>query len=172
MLATVRLVVPVFEMVSTFCACVFTATVPKFKLPLRAIVGPTPVPDTGSVFGPVVADELTVNVPLYTCAAVGENLMNAVTVLPTGTEVVVKVVLKPAGRLMLDTFNVVLPALEIVMESCAEEPTRTLPKLKLPLTAMAFTFGAALTICAGNPRITAIPRTRAKENNLWDDGVD
>jgi hypothetical protein len=64
MLATFKFVVPVFEMVSTFCKLPFTGTLPKFKLPARAIVGPTPDPDTGSDFVPLVADELTVAVPV------------------------------------------------------------------------------------------------------------
>ena len=80
MLATVRFVVPVFEMVSTFCEVAPTATLPKLKLPARAIVGPTPVPDIGRDLVPLVADELTVAVPAYDCAAAGENLINAVTV--------------------------------------------------------------------------------------------
>src|SRR5262245_49557275 len=115
MLATVKFVVPGFEMVSTFCKLEFTGTLPKLKLPARAIAGPTPVPDTGRVLWPVVAEELTVTVPVYDWAAVGENRMNAVTVFPTGIEAVVKVVLKPAGRVMLDTFNVAMPALEMVI---------------------------------------------------------
>src|SRR5262249_11351598 len=126
--------------------------------------------DAGSDFVPLVADELTVTVPLYAFAAVGENVMSAVTLPPTGIDAVVKVVLKPAGRVMLDTFNVVAPALEMVIDSCAEEPTRTLPKLKLPLTAMAFTLGAALAIC-GSARIAPIPRTRANEDSLWNNAV-
>jgi len=95
---------------------------------------------------PLVADELTVTVPLYDCAAVGENRINAVTVLPTGIEAVVKVVLKPAGRVMLDTFNVVAPALEMVIDNCAEEPTRTLPKLKLPALIVNWGLGAATLV--------------------------
>ena len=72
--------------------------------------------------------------------------MNAVTLPPTGTEAVVKVVLKPGGTVMLETLRVAAPAFEMVMESCGEEPTSTLPKAKFPLTAMAFNFGAALAI--------------------------
>jgi hypothetical protein len=171
MLATVKFVVPGFEIVSTFCELELTGTLPKFKLPARAIAAPTPVPDAGSDFVPLVADELTVTVPLYDCGAVGENWINAVAVPLTGIEAVVKVVLKPAGSVMLDTFNVAVPALEMVIDSCAEEPTRTLPKFKLPLTAMAFTLGAALTICGDNVRITTIPRTRANEDSFWENGL-
>ena len=75
-------------------------------------------------------------------------------------EAVVNVVLKPAGTVMLETFKVAVPALDMVMDNCAEEPTKTLLKLKLPLTAMALSLGAALAVCAEhtrNARIAIIP---------------
>lgn len=64
MLWTVKFVVPVLEMVSTFCALVPTDTLPKLKLPAKPIVCPMPVPETGSDFVPLVAEELTVTVPV------------------------------------------------------------------------------------------------------------
>lgn len=85
--------------------------------------------------------------------------MNALVVFPTAIEAVVKVVLKPAGREMLETLKVVEPALEMVIESCVEEPTSTLLKFKLPVTAMALTLGAALANCVEivrNARISTI----------------
>ena len=93
-------------------------------------------------------------------------MMKAVVVFPMAIDAVVKVVLKPLGRLMLETLSVVEPALEMVMESWAEEPTNTLLKLKLPLTAMARTLGAALAICAESVRNARISTIRTNGVNF------
>jgi hypothetical protein len=97
--------------------------------------------------------------------------MNAVAVCPTGIEAVVKVVLKSAGRVMLDTLNEVLPALEMVIDNCVEEPTSTLLKLKLPLTAIVLILCPALAICAENARNTKISTIRAIEDSFRYSGV-
>src|SRR6185369_7872802 len=92
-------------------------------------------------------------------------------VFPMAIEAVVNVVLKPAGRVMLETFKVVPPALDMVMDNCAEEPTKTLLKFKLPLTAMALTLGAALAIWADTVRKASIATILANEDSFRYSGV-
>ena len=76
--------------------------------------------------------------------------MIALVDLPGLSVALVNVVVKPAGKLIPLTVNAPPPAeeLEIVMTACAEEPTRTLPKFKLPLTEMVFA-PPALALCVG-----------------------
>src|SRR3954470_8825565 len=86
-------------------------------------------------------------------------------------EAVVNVVLNPAARVMLETLKTVPPALDMVMDNCAEEPTKTLLKVKLPLTAMALTLGAALASCADTVRNSRIAPILANEDSFRYSGM-
>ena len=156
-LLTVKVALPELLIVNEAVAVVPVITLPNARLPLRptirVVAGAVPVPDAAIVLVPLAASLFTVTLPLYVINATGAKVTVTFDLLPAAMAPL-NAPLKPPGYVMLLTVKVALPALLIVSDAVAVVPVSTLPKVRLPLSAM---IGAGAAVPVPEAALVLVP---------------